>query len=147
MKLGQQLELAKIRRGEENALRRFDPRAVCFFDFLKQLNFDGPPWVAFEDVKFIVSTAQGQLWSTFRGVLWAAQLTHPSRYLAIPTGTLKQFATGNGAADKDQMKAAFEKAFQMPPAAYDDNLVDAAWIAAWAINHLAYVKSQKNDPA
>lgn len=145
--LSQRLELEKIRRSDDNALRRFDPRAICFFDLLKQLSFDEPPWVAFEDVRFIVSTAQGQLWSTFRGVLWAAQITHPSRYLAIPTGTLKEFATGNGAADKDQMRAAFEKSFQMPKAAYDDNLVDAAWIAAWAINHLTYVRHSKNDEA
>lgn len=144
LKLGQQLELAKLRRSEDDTLRRFDPRALCFFDFLKSLSFDEPPWVAFEDVKFIVSTAQGQLWATFRGVLWAAQLTCPSRYLAIPTGTLKQFATGNGAADKDQMRLAFEKKFSMPPAPYDDNLVDAAWIAAWAINYLTYVRPSKN---
>jgi Holliday junction resolvasome RuvABC endonuclease subunit len=58
----------------------------------------------FEDVLFSSSTYQTQLWASLRGVVMLLCMDIP--VVAVPVGTLKKFATGNGAATKELMAAA-----------------------------------------
>jgi hypothetical protein len=81
--------------------RRADPRVLAFSKWLSNLHaFD---IVVFEDVQFQTSTAQCQLWASFRAAVWI-QLAHLTQHLdCVPVGTLKRFASGNGAATKEVM--------------------------------------------
>lgn len=120
--------------------RRGDIRIVRFFDYLTNLHtglkFDA---VVIEDVQFSSSTAQTQLWASFRTTVW---LAFPNTLIeAVPVGTLKKFATGSGAADKFAMAKSLNR---QHPALYtgglDDNAVDAAWIWLWAKTNLGRAK-------
>lgn len=127
-------ELFAMRQRRDD--RRGDLRIIRFYDWLTNLHaeytFDA---VVFEDVQFSSSTAQTQLWSSFRATVW---LAFPSTLReAVPVGTLKKFATGSGAADKPAMSAALRKA----RSSYwndklDDNAIDAAWLYLWALQNL-----------
>lgn len=118
--------------------RRCDIRVERFFHWLCKgfSNFDH---ILFEDVQFSSSTAQTQLWSSFRTAVWLAFA--PAKIECVPTGTLKKFATGNGAADKESMAYHL---IQRHPGIYheemDDNAVDAAWLFIWAKQNLGRVK-------
>jgi len=119
--------------------RRGDIRVVRFFDWLTNLHavakFDT---VIFEDVQFSSSTAQTQLWSSFRTTVW---LAFPKTLIeTVPVGTLKKFATGSGSADKPAMLAALVRrapeliTLGVTP---DDNAVDATWLWLWAQKNLS----------
>lgn len=120
--------------------RRGDIRIIRFFDWLTDLHaaakFDA---IVFEDVQFSSSTAQTQLWSSFRTTVW---LAFPNTLIeAVPVGTLKKYATGSGAADKNLMMWALRK--QWPglwTEELDDNAVDAAWLWLWAKQNLSRAK-------
>lgn len=120
--------------------RRGDIRVIRFFDFLTKTHecckFDA---VVIEDVQFHTSTAQTQLWSSFRTTVW---LAFPKTLIeAVPVGTLKKSATGSGAADKDLMSKCLKR---YHPAIWradmDDNAVDAAWLWVWAKHNLGRIK-------
>jgi hypothetical protein len=131
----------ELRNMRERRLdRRGDIRVVRFFDWLTGLHstekFDA---VVFEDVQFSSSTAQTQLWSSFRTTVW---LAFPRTLIeAVPVGTLKKYATGSGAADKNLMMWALRKQW---PGYYnetlDDNAIDAAWLWLWAKQNLSRAK-------
>jgi Holliday junction resolvasome RuvABC endonuclease subunit len=122
--------------------RRGDIRIVRFYDFISllqsQARFDA---VVFEDVQFHTSTAQTQLWSSFRTTVW---LAFPKMLMeAVPVGTLKKFATGSGSADKQAMLAALVRRApelitlgETP----DDNACDAAWLWLWAQQNISRAK-------
>lgn len=60
--------------------------------------------VVFEDVQFLSTQLQAQLWAGLRTVV---VLHFPQvRVLCLPVGTLKKFATGSGNATKEMMLAA-----------------------------------------
>jgi len=84
--------------------------------------------IVFEDVLFLSSQAQSQLWSSLRAAVWASGLAHG----CVHTGVLKKYATGKGNADKAQMMAALA-ALSHPwgRVAQDDNEADALWVLRW----------------
>lgn len=93
--------------------------------------------IVFEDVQFSKYTLQTQLWSSLRGALW----TIPGVYFdCVPVTTLKKFATGNGGADKDAMRRAFDRTdftpFKRPENDLDDNGIDATFMWLWAMKNL-----------
>jgi len=87
---------------------------------------------AFEDVQFLSSQAQSQLWASFRTVVWIVAHEHGFRVLPVPVGTLKKFATGHGNATKEMMLAALRKTDEIFPVDADDNEVDARWLRRFA---------------
>jgi len=88
--------------------------------------------IYFEDVQFVGSVMQVQLWSSLRAMLWLeACKTMAPRVVAVPVGTLKKFA-GKGNADKAYMaRAAAARGFFKSEA--DDNEVDAWLLLQFAI--------------
>jgi hypothetical protein len=136
-----QLATAKeIRQcGKDRLNRRKDPRIEKLCETLTELGkFD---LVVFEDVQFSSYTAQTQLWSSLRSAVWlCASAPH---FDCVPVGTLKKFATGNGAATKENMMMAlFSPAIDMGLnlGKLDDNGVDAVWIWLWAKQKLGRMK-------
>lgn len=92
--------------------------------------------IVFEDVKFIKTTMQGQLWAAFRSCIW---LQPKPEKLAVPVQTLKKFATGWHNATKEQM---IEAAFKHHPTLcenvkkFDDNMADALHCLLYGIHEL-----------
>ena len=116
-----------------------DPRIPQFRLLLGNiLDAEGPfDGIVYEDVKFMKGRAQAFLWSAFRTVLWLVAHDKKLPVFCIATNTLKKFATGNGAADKDEMAAALfslDDITDMPHNAsdLDDNAVDAVHLLLWA---------------
>jgi len=93
--------------------------------------------IAFENVQFVQSRAQGFLWSGLRAMLWLAAHDIGLKTICVPVKTLKKFATGDGNADKHAMALALMERY---PTAWkpnmDDNAVDAAHILLWAESQL-----------
>jgi len=122
--------------------RRGDLRIIRFFDWLtythKQCKFDA---VCFEDVQFSSSTAQTQLWSSFRACVW---LAFPRTLVeAVPVGSLKKFASGNGSADKSTMGTALkQKHPELWREDLDDNAWDAAFLWCWGKENLSRCLTQ-----
>jgi Holliday junction resolvasome RuvABC endonuclease subunit len=121
--------------GRSRLVRRCDPR----IERLRR-NLDSPlvkpDLVVFEDVEFSTYTKQTQLWASFRTVIWVA---FGNRIVidCVPVTTLKKFATGNGNADKAQMKSAMFKQYPDTASDLDDNAIDALWILKWAEKNLS----------
>ena len=132
--------------------RRRDPRITRFHAWLAlKWTLLTPDWIVFEDVQFSKTTQQTQLWASFRAVLWIFQLA--SNLECCPVGTLKKFATGNGAADKLLMakmlvqqhpRFQWEKCKKVNKVKdtrtgdfLDDNAVDAIHLLHWAKRTLA----------
>lgn len=131
--------------------RRLDVRAIVLRHFLSPFLGDSKPdYILFEDVQFGKSLAQVQLWSSFRGVVWAFAVEHGIEVDCLATGKLKKFATGSGSADKTDMAIAL---VHSDPSVYtlaslggvlhrptreilDDNAVDAAHLLRWGLQHL-----------
>lgn len=96
----------QIRMASEQRLdRKQDPRFVRLLLFIKQyrVSFPSLEWIIFEDVEFAKSRMQAHLWATWRAAVWSQQGVNID---CLPTGKLKQFATGNGNADKNMMARA-----------------------------------------
>lgn len=96
--------------------------------------------IAFEDVQFLSTQYQAQLWASLRAMV---TLEYPAtELLAVPVGTLKKFATGKGNATKEEMLAALfrQNPFshlaqtRRPNADMDDNEVDALHLLAFAVS-------------
>jgi len=127
-------ELRDMRKNRMD--RRGDIRVTRFFSWLTTTHqtskFD---LVVFEDVQFSSSTAQTQLWASFRSCVWIA---FPKSVVeAVPVGTLKKFSAGFGSADKAQMGAALKRCHLDAHAlCADDNAVDACWLWYWAKHNL-----------
>jgi Holliday junction resolvasome RuvABC endonuclease subunit len=86
--------------------------------------------VVFEDVLFLSSQAQSQLWASLRAAVWLA--SESIHVACVHTGTLKKFATGAGNAGKEAMVATVAN---LPPpwgrVVRDDNEADAVLILRW----------------
>lgn len=124
--------------------RRGDPRVFTLKAKIERLlPLD---LIVFEDVQFLSTQLQAQLWASLRAVVWL-QATNLCRVDCLNVSALKKFATGSGAADKDAMARAIAKKMparfvltpgetyvkvtpEMRPA--DDNEVDAAHLLLWA---------------
>lgn len=86
--------------------------------------------IVFEDVLFLSSQAQSQLWASLRAAVWC--FASGVRIDCVHTGTLKKFATGRGDANKAAMAAAL-RGLPAPwnRAPGDHNEADALWILRW----------------
>lgn len=138
--------------GKTRMTRRADPR-IC--RFLKHISSVGPvDAIVFEDVQFSSSTYQTQLWAGLRSCVWFAACQDAATLLeCVPTGTLKKFATGHGAATKEMMADSLVK--QDPRFTFktirrkqvvhdgnhrlDDNAIDAIWLWRWATHNLGRI--------
>jgi len=133
---------AELRKARKNPFgcRDADPRMKALLGKLRAL-VPIVERVVWEDVEFSSSTAQTQLWASFRGILWSVLADNPTVHAwPVPVGTLKKWATGSGAADKDRMRAAwlgspFRAQMDTPVETLDDNAIDAAWLLNYAENN------------
>ena len=100
--------------------------------------------IYFEDVEFSTYTYQTQLWAGFRTVLTLMYPSFVPKLVAVPVGTLKQFATGKGNATKDMMEQALRlDSYYKSKVALtlvDDNEVDALHLLRYAIKKETYGK-------
>lgn len=118
--------------GKTRRTRRNDPRIKRLCDNITGLGpFDA---VVFEDVQFTSTTFQAHLWAGLRSSIWLCALTDVCE--CVPVGTLKLFATGNGAATKEAMAKALTREPLFHQLTLDDNGVDAAWLWLWARKNL-----------
>lgn len=127
--------------GKQRLNRRNDPRIKRLCDRVAGLGtFDA---IIFEDVQFTSTTYQAHLWAGLRSSIWLCGLCKHMDCVAV--GTLKLFATGNGAADKDRMAHYLAaKAPVFGSYTLDDNAVDAAWLWVWGQTNLAKVAKPGN---
>jgi len=122
-----ELRLQRENRGERN----FDLRVLRLWEWIlhmhKQRHLHA---IVFEDVNFFTSTNQLQVWSSLRGAIWSFRLLEPSvELMAVPVGSLKKFACGNGHAQKPAMHAAWTlRPKTYPPTTGDDHEIDALWL-------------------
>jgi len=126
--------------------RRLDPRVMALVNHLVEVHRKTPlDYIVFEDVKFCSSQAQGHLWGSFRGAVWAFAHLHGIQTECLDTGKLKIFATGSGSADKPAMAWALVRQFsgvfshekglvkhRETGTLLDDNAVDAIHLLNWA---------------
>src|SRR6266508_3472832 len=82
--------------------RKEDFRVCRLFEKLMAIA-PGLDAIVFEDVVFATTTYQVQLWAGFRTVVWMLNCLNDYKIEidCVPVGTLKKFATGNGAASKE----------------------------------------------
>jgi Holliday junction resolvasome RuvABC endonuclease subunit len=127
--------------------RRLDPRIPIFDQTLRrELPLFKVDWLFFEDVQFGKTLQQVQLWSSFRGVLWAAAAAYNVRVECCPVGTLKKFGSGFGGSDKngmayglckrdpDRFKLVGKKVKDcVTGQILDDNAVDALHLLKWGL--------------
>lgn len=128
--------------------RRLDIRVANFVQHLRCIHSNRRlSWIVFEDVRFARSQAQAHLWASFRGALWAFANENGIKTDCLETGKLKIFATGSGAAKKDDMARALVR---QDPQIYElrdgavwltrsnpaqlltDDAVDAIFLLKWA---------------
>lgn len=121
--------------GKERLNRRKDPRIKRLCDLVAELGtFDA---VVFEDVQFATTSFQAHLWAGLRSSVWlCADAAH---FDAIPVGTLKLFATGNGHATKEAMAKFLRAQVPFGELKLDDNGVDACWLWLWAQKNLGRI--------
>ena len=140
--------------GKQRLTRRQDPRACRMLDNIRLFGyFDA---VVFEDVQFVRSQMQGQLWASLRAAVWLAHCEAGATFLeAVPVATLKKFATGGGSATKERMCGALIQADNRYAKAakedcvrdlktnteLDDNAVDAIWLWKWGQQNLGRLKA------
>lgn len=121
--------------GKERLTRRRDPRPQRLCNLILS-NHLIPDLIVFEDVMFASSTLQVQLWSALRTSLWMC-LGDSVRFDCVPVSTLKKFATGNGAAKKEDMAKAFRRD---GGGEHSDDAIDAYFIWKWAKQNLSRMK-------
>lgn len=135
------------------ANRRQDIRVIELYRMVKNLSIASAfDCILFEDVQFSSSTAQTQLWSSLRTAVWIAAFGSNTLVECVPTGTLKKFATGSGAAKKEQMGVALCRRYSdfvvgknqtskfkvfRGLQELDDNAVDAVWLWKWGQTNLS----------
>jgi Holliday junction resolvasome RuvABC endonuclease subunit len=107
-------------------------RFLRFRRWLEQLDIDAGPIEAihFEEVRRHVGNDAAHVYGGLLAVLSAWCEEHLVAYQGVPVGTIKQFITGKGNANKAAVIAAVQaKGF----APVDDNEADAIAILLWAI--------------
>lgn len=118
--------------GQTRLNRRRDPRPQRLCQKVLGLLFV-PDVLIFEDCQFSSTTYQTQLWSSLRTSLWMC-FGDSTFFECLAVGSLKKYATGNGAATKEQMKIAFDK--EGIAGDYDDDAIDAFFLHKWAKAHI-----------
>lgn len=109
--------------------RRNDLRVTRLFDRIADLHRDARfDWLYFEDVAFLSTQLQSQLWAGLRSAVWLQGRDASLQLDCVPVGTLKKFATGHGNATKEQMVAAHPPELRIT----DDNIADALHLLHFA---------------
>jgi len=129
-----QLEKPSVLKNLGKKLRSFDPRVWALFERITTYPHQIDKFV-FEDVQFATTTYQVQLWASMRAALWlGARERNDDKpdITGVPVGTLKKYATGSGAADKQAMRRSAEKK-GLDCSSLDDNAIDAwhLWCYSW----------------
>ena len=138
---GEELRIQR-KQGKE---RTGDIRFGRLMDFLeRKITAHGVDRLVIEDVIFVRSPDQAQLWASLRAAIWAVARDLDLDVRCVPVATLKVFATGNGDADKSMMAQSLADAmperYVLDPEtgilrclgrALDDNEVDALWLARY----------------
>ena len=160
---------AEIRQwGQKRLTRRCDDRVCRLLNLIARYK---PDTICFEDVQFVHTQVQGQLWASLRTAIWAWKCSNNSVLVeCVPVQTLKLYATGKGGAGKALMCRALamrDGRFSLEPRAcvhpgkprtkdnefvfdneadmwLDDNATDAIWLFKWAQEHLCSNKNEKN---
>jgi Holliday junction resolvasome RuvABC endonuclease subunit len=114
---------------------RFDGGGVRYVKFEQWLKaefygIDKPDWLVFEEVRRHLSTDSSHAYGGFLATLQAWGEKNKVPYQGVPVGTIKQFATGAGNADKETMILAC-LSFGIDPV--DDNEADAVCLLNWAL--------------
>lgn len=138
----QELKRQRVDRGD----RRFDLRVLRLWEWISQMHKQCPlQTIIFEDVNFFISTSQLQIWSCLRGAIWSFRLLYPATHLiAVPVGTLKKFACGNGHAKKPDMRQAWQlRAPVYTPTSGDDHEIDALWLFEYFLHQDKIVGNKK----
>lgn len=133
--LGTDTEIRKW--GKQRLSRTGDPRVERLCTRITALgHFD---IIVFEDVQFASSTYAVQLWASLRAAVWLCGKA--KKFEAVPVGTLKKYATGNGAADKAAMSGFLELRHpNLWTPALGDDAVDAVWLWLFAKENLCRMK-------
>lgn len=119
--------------------QRFEGGGMRYLRFKRWLTEvkgpEGLDSVYFEEVRRHMSTDAAHCYGGFMAVLTAWCEHHQIPYQGVPVGTIKKFATGNGAASKGMMvEAARQRGHD---AVTDDNEADALCLLHWAIANAA----------
>lgn len=141
----------KIKEQGKNGMdRRGDIRFLALVDFLSGfVKNPGLDLIVFEDVQFLTTTQQSQLWATWRAAVWLMHFRHNVPTDCLPVKSLKKWATGDGKAEKFAMmnvlcrvdprfkveRTKRGRAFlrdTMTGAELDDNTADALHLLRWA---------------
>jgi hypothetical protein len=142
------LVLATVEETDEQkksgADRTGDVRFSRLLDFIERQVRSGVKRIVFEDVQFMLSSAQAQLWPSLRSAVWAVARSSSVEIQCVPSTTLKTFATGSASAKKSDMAEALARtdtsAYTWNPEALvlvrqgkelDHNQVDAIWLARY----------------
>lgn len=121
--------------GKERLPRRRDPRPRRLCDKVLALSFI-PDLLVFEDVSFMTSVFQSQLWASLRTSLWLC-LEDVVIFDCVPVQSLKRFACYGGA-KKDAMREALAKKHpEIYSAKMTEDEVDAVWVWLWAKQNLS----------
>lgn len=103
--LATEAELETQRR--EGRERSLDIRFSRFYEFINSVVQEGVTRIVFEDVGFLGTQMQTQLWASFRSAIWTASHTRPDlTVFCLSCTTLKKFATRTGHAKKPDMARA-----------------------------------------
>lgn len=120
--------------GKVRLNRRNDPRIERLCEFISGFDTVAFDAIVFEDVQFVSTTYQAHLWAGLRSAIWLCGKT--KHFDCVPVGTLKLFATGNGAATKSAMARSLCRDPRFAGWKLDDNGVDACWLWLWAQRNL-----------
>lgn len=109
----------------------FQDFSKALFNYIFSIDLEYPDHhiiIGYEDVQFIRSRAQTNIWSGLRAVVYVECTDHTDYIHSVPTGTLKKYATGKGNASKEQMMKT------IPDGIFDDivitdDIADAYWVA------------------
>lgn len=128
--------------------RRSDPRFLTLLNHLRRVHVEASlDYILFEDIQFASTTFAVQLWASFRAAVWL-MAEYGIQSDCLPVGSLKKFASGNGAADKPAMARALvrqESRFRLASGGVvdtfteeilDDNVVDAIHLHRWGRQNL-----------
>jgi hypothetical protein len=143
--LATEAELTDQRKSGQE--RTHDLRFSRLLDSIARQINQGVNRIIFEDVLFVRSQDQAQLWASLRSAIWATAHNCPIVVHGVATATLKKFATGNGGATKIDMALALAAAepnlYLLNPdqtlrrpegSVVDDNEVDAIWLARFTMS-------------
>ncbi len=136
--LATRAELSKAR--QQRMDRRQDIRVTRLHQRIlsqhKAASFD---FIVFEDVQFIQSLAQAQLWSSLRAAAWIAADTLGVFCECLSVGELKRYATSQWSATKETMQKALLKhsLFKQNALQMTNDEVDATFIWIWANEKLS----------